>query len=193
MARFRPGDLFRRLSTTRGDHSNTATTTANPTDASPSPHDRRNSPPSAPLPRAIPSSSAASPKSVRKSTSLPRLRRRFLRNPTSDVQEAVKEEWKDSLLPVQDGSLSILEAEVVSPNPPSEPSTPHQTSPKSVSLDGDKTTAKTSAEDLQLEGLRKLPVVVLQQATPEVAETEVRDVEPASVEYRSQLDTVELN
>ncbi|KAF2482723.1 hypothetical protein BDY17DRAFT_311146 [Neohortaea acidophila] len=160
MARLRPADLFRRLST-RGDHS---TPTTNPTIASPSPQERCNSLPSPPRLPAIPSSPAASPKTVRKSTSLPRLRRRFLRSATPAIQESVKEERKDSLLSAQGGTQSILEGEAVSPASSIEPSTCHHSSRKS------------------LEGLRKLPVLVLQQATPEVAEAEVRDVEPASVD-----------
>lgn len=86
------------------------------------------------------------------------------------------------MLSAQGGTQSILEGEAVSPASSIESSTCHHSSRKSVSFGEEETTAKASAEDLQLEGLRKLPVLVLQQATPEVAEAEVRDVGPASVE-----------
>ena len=154
MARFRPSKLFRRISS-RND-SNTHNTSPSPSRSSevPSP--------------ALPVYSAHSPLRVRKSSSLPKLRKRSAAHQAAapevpDVPEVLKEPRESVYL------SSVARTEDQSPGGRS----------GSETLGGEKEiekveveekTPRVSAEELRLDEIDSIPVVAIEQPTPDVVE-----------------------
>ncbi|KAK5170354.1 Two-component response regulator SSK1p [Saxophila tyrrhenica] len=177
MARFRPSRLFRRLSSRSSTHTNK--------DPDPTPPSTAN--PSTPPPP-LPIYSVSGVRQLRKSSSLPKLRKKLHASVAdtqarADVPEVVPEQ-RESVLVLPDGEDTCAVSETTHSRP-SESDT--LAGERKVELDDEDKEAAVSTAELQLEQVasqRAHPVLTVEQPTPD-AEEGLSNLKPGAARTES--------